>query len=122
MWNGRLETLARGLVNAAETACNAVLGQVRNEQAPKFELALACEKGGADDVAEYLYAVCAATDANYAAPAAFGLARTREKRGDITSSLAALDLVAPTSGAYVAARSRRAELLTGPGRGLADFA
>ena len=31
---------------------------------------------GADDVAEQLYAVCAATDANYVAPAAFGLART----------------------------------------------
>jgi serine/threonine-protein kinase PknG len=122
IWISGLAALARGLVDAAETAFNTVLGQVPGELAPKLALALACEKGGADDVAEYLYAVCAATDANYVAPAAFGLARTREKRGDITSSLAALDLVAPTSGAYVAARSRRAELLTGPGRGLADFA
>ena len=68
---------------AAETAFNTVLGQVPGELAPKLALALACEQGGADDVAEYLYAVCAATDANYVAPAAFGLARTRQKRGDI---------------------------------------
>ena len=47
------------------------------------------------DLAEQLYAVCAATDANYVAPAAFGLARTRERRGDVAGSLAALDLVAP---------------------------
>ena len=40
------------------------------------------------DLAEQLYAVCAATDANYVAPAAFGLARTREQRGDAAGSLA----------------------------------
>ena len=43
-------------------------------------------------------------------------------RGDTTSAIAALDLVAATSGAYVAARRRRAELLSAPGRGLADLA
>src|SRR5437762_509942 len=90
--------------------------------APPLALALACEHGGVPEVSEYLYAVCAATDANYVAPAAFGLARTRELRGDTTSAIAALDLVAATSGAYVAARRRRAELLSAPGRGLADLA
>ena len=35
--------------------------------------------------------------------------------GDVAGSLDALDLVAPTSGAYVAARRRRAELLTAAG-------
>ncbi|MDP9335735.1 MAG: serine/threonine-protein kinase PknG, partial [Actinomycetota bacterium] len=122
VWIAGLAALARVDFAAAQTAFNTVLGQVPGELAPKLALAIACEKGGADDVAEYLYAVCAATDANYVAPAAFGLARTREKRGDIAASLNALDLVAPTSGAYVAARRRRAELLTGPGHGLADFA
>jgi serine/threonine-protein kinase PknG len=122
VWIAGLAALARADFGAAQTAFNTVLGQVPGELAPKLALAIACEKGGADDVAEYLYAVCAATDANYVAPAAFGLARTREKRGDIAASLNALDLVAPTSGAYVAARRRRAELLTGPGHGLADFA
>jgi serine/threonine-protein kinase PknG len=85
-------------------------------------LALACEHAGVGDVAEYLYAVCAATDANYVAPAAFGLTRTRELRQDVTAAIAALDLVAPTSGAYISARRRRAELLTAPGRGLNDLA
>ncbi len=63
-----------------------------------------------------------ATDANYVAPAAFGLARTREQRGDATGSLQALDLVAPTSAAYVAARRRRADLLTSAAPGLDDLA
>ena len=62
--------------------------------------------------------MCAATDANYVAPAAFGLARTRAARGDLTASLEALDLVAPTSGAYIAARRRRADLLTASTPGL----
>ncbi len=35
------------------------------------------------DVAESLYVVCARTDANYIAPAAFGLARIRSGRGDV---------------------------------------
>jgi serine/threonine-protein kinase PknG len=56
------------------------------------------------------------------AAAAFGLARTREHRGDVAGALAALDLVAPTSSAYVAARRRRAELLTTGGPGLDELA
>jgi serine/threonine-protein kinase PknG len=121
VWNSGLAAFARGRGDVAITAFNTVLSQVPGELAPKLALALACEQGGADDVAEYLYAVCAATDANYVAPAAFGLARTRAKRGDIQGSLAALDLVAPTSGAFVAARRRRAQLLIQGGHGLADL-
>ena len=104
------------------TAFNTVLSQVPGELAPKLALALACEETGAEDLAEQLYAVCAATDANYVAPAAFGLARTRENRGDVAGSLEALDLVAPTSGAYVAARRRRADLLTESAPGLNELA
>ena len=122
VWLTGLAALAQGNADAAETSFNTVLGQVPGELAPKLALALACEHGGVPDVSEYLYAVCAASDANYVAPAAFGLARTREMRGDLQSAIAALDLVAPTSGAYIAARRRRAELLSAPGRGLADLA
>jgi serine/threonine-protein kinase PknG len=122
VWLTGLSALAQGNADAAQTSFNTVLGQVPGELAPKLALALACEHGGVPDVAEYLYAVCAAADANYVAPAAFGLARTREMRNDVSAAIAALDLVAPTSGAYVAARRRRAELLTAPGRGLGDLA
>src|SRR5207244_6665467 len=101
IWLSGLASLARSDFEAAATAFNTVLGQVPGELAPKLALALACEETSAEDLAEQLYAVCAATDANYVAPAAFGLARTREKRGDVAGSLEALDLVAPTSGAYV---------------------
>jgi serine/threonine-protein kinase PknG len=122
VWLSGLAALAQGQPEAAETSFNTVLGQVPGELGPKLALALACERSGVPDVAEYLYAVCAATDANYVAPAAFGLARTREIRDDTQSAIAALDLVAPTSGAYIEARRRRAELLSAPGRGLSDLA
>ena len=65
----------------AQSAFNAVYGQVPGELAPKLALAFACETGGDTDVAEELYVVCARTDANYIAPAAFGLARIRAGRG-----------------------------------------
>ena len=122
IWLSGLSALARSDSEAAATAFNTVLGQVPGELAPKLALALACEETGAEDLAEQLYGVCAAADANYVAPAAFGLARTREKRGDAAGSLRALDLVPPTSGAYVAARRRRADLLTTAAPGLADLA
>ena len=50
---------------------------------PSWHSAFACETGGDTDVAESLYVVCARTDANYIAPAAFGLARIRSGRGDV---------------------------------------
>ena len=122
VWLSGLAALARCDFEAAATAFNTVLGQVPGELAPKLALALACEETGADDLAEQLYAVCAATDANYVAPAAFGSRATRaQNRGDVAGSLDALDLVAPTSGAYVAARRRRADLLTEPAPGLDEL-
>ena len=121
VWLSGLAALARSDFESAATSFNTVLGQVPGELAPKLALALACEQTGASDLAEQLYAVCAATDANYVAPAAFGLARTREHRGDAAGSLQALDLVAPTSAAYVAARRRRADLLTSAAPGLDDL-
>jgi serine/threonine-protein kinase PknG len=95
---------------------------VPGELAPKLALALACETSGELDVAESLYATCARTDANYIAPAAFGLARIRGRRGDLDGVLAALDLVPPTSRAFTSARRQRARLLADSGRGLPALA
>ena len=83
VWMSGLVALARGRTAEAQSAFNAVYGQVPGELAPKLALAFACETGGEADVAESLYVVCARTDANYIAPAAFGLARIRSGRGDV---------------------------------------
>ena len=83
---------------AAQSAFNAVYGQVPGELAPKLALAVACEPGGEYDVAEGLYLTCARTDANYIAPAAFGLAAIRSDGATSTGAVPALDLVPPTSG------------------------
>jgi serine/threonine-protein kinase PknG len=122
VWMAGLVALAREDADAARSAFNAVYGQVPGELAPKLALALACELSGEHDVAEGLYVTCARTDANYLAPSAFGLATIRSQRGDLDGAVAALDLVPPTSGAYVRARRQRAGLLAGSGRGLTALA
>src|SRR3954451_11343843 len=122
VWMSGLVALARGDSAAAQSAFNAVYGQVPGELAPKLALAIACELSGEYDVAEGLYLTCARTDANYIAPSAFGLATIRTSRNDLDGALAALDLVPRTSGAYVRARRQRAGLLAGSGRGLPALA
>ena len=107
---------------AAQAAFNAVYGQVPGELAPKLALALACERGGEADVAESLYRTCAGTDANYVAPAAFGLARIRGARGDVAGAVAALDLVPSTSRGFTDARRLRASYLAEDGDGLPALA
>jgi serine/threonine-protein kinase PknG len=122
VWMAGLVALARGRTADAQGAFNAVYGQVPGELAPKLALAFACETGGEADVAEGLYVTCARTDANYIAPAAFGLARIRAARGDIDGAVRALDLVPATSRAFTQARRRRAALLAGSGAGLPSLA
>ena len=117
-----LSALASGDVRAARSSFNAVYGQIPGELAPKLALAMACENSGEPDVAESLYATCARTDANYTAPAAFGLARIRAGGGDLNGAIAALDFIPPTSRAFVPARQRRATLLAGAGLGLPSLA
>ena len=116
VWLSGLAALSTDDAAGAQAAFNAVYGQVPGELAPKLALALACETSGELDVAESLYATCARTDANYIAPAAFGLARIRGRRGDLDGVLAALDLVPPTSRAFTSARRQRAGLLAELGR------
>ena len=118
VWMSGLAALARGDVATAQSAFNAVYGQVPGELAPKLALALACERSNELDVAESLYTTCARTDANYIAPCAFGLARIRSGRADLDGAISALDLVPPTSRAYTEARRERAGQLAASGRGL----
>jgi serine/threonine-protein kinase PknG len=122
VWMSGLVALARDDAAAAQSAFNAVYGQVPGELAPKLALAVSCEISGEYDVAEGLYLTCARTDANYIAPSAFGLAAIRSTRGDLDGAVGALDLVPATSGSYVRARRLRAGLLAGSGRGLPALA
>lgn len=100
---------------------NTVYAQVPGELAPKFVLASACEYSDRPELAEELYALCAATDPNYLTPSAFALARIRRARGDEEGALAAYTLVPPTSRGYQDARAERAKLLMGRGTDLADL-
>ncbi|HWJ66675.1 MAG TPA: tetratricopeptide repeat protein, partial [Nocardioides sp.] len=99
----------------AKASFNAVYQQVPGELAPKLALAFACERGALPEVAEGLYQVCAATDAAYVPPAAFGMARVRAARGDTVGAVAALDLVPNTSRGYTESRQQRAEVLLSGG-------
>jgi len=118
VWMSGLAALARDDNSTAQSAFNAVYGQVPGELAPKLALALACEASNELDVAESLYTTCARTDNNYIAPSAFGLARIRSGRGDLDGAISALDLVPPTSRAFTQARRERAGQLAASGRGL----
>jgi len=112
VWLAGLGALAREDFPAAQTAFNAVYGQLPGELAPKLALAIACELGGELDLAEALYRTCVATDAAYVTPAAFGLARVRAARDDVSGSLAALALVPSTSRGYPESQRMRARQLT----------
>ena len=100
VWLAGLGALAAKDYRNAQSAFNAVYGQLPGELAPKLALALACELGGEFDLAESLYQTCAATDQAYLTPAAFGLSRLRSNRGDLAGSLQALSLVPSTSRGY----------------------
>lgn len=111
VWLAGLGALHAQNYPAAQSSFNAVYGQLPGELAPKLALALACELGSELDIAESLYRVCAATDAAYVTPAAFGLARVRTARGDLPGSLAALELVPSTSRGYPESQRLKAKHL-----------
>ncbi|MGB8386243.1 MAG: tetratricopeptide repeat protein, partial [Dermatophilaceae bacterium] len=122
VWLQGLLSLAQRDAAAAQSAFNAVYGQVPGELAPKFALAFSCEVSGESEIAEALYAACARTDANYTPAGAFGMTRIRQARGDVRGAVEALDLVATTSRAYALARQKRAHLLAASGEGLPTLA
>jgi serine/threonine-protein kinase PknG len=122
VWVSGLAALDSGDFAGAQSAFNAVYGQVPGELAPKLALALACERGGETEIAEELYRTCASTDANYVPASAFGMARIRAGRGDVPGAIAALDLVPSTSRHYTEARRKRAVHLYESGQGLPALA
>jgi serine/threonine-protein kinase PknG len=122
VWLSGLEALARHDPGGATEAFNTVLGQVPGELAPKLALALACEQSEQRAVARGLYRTCTVVDANYVAPAAFGLCRCALADQDVAAALSALDLIGPTSGSYVTARRTRAEILAASNLGLPALA
>jgi len=111
LWVSGLSALERDDFAGAQSAFNAVYGQVPGELAPKLALGLACERGGEGEIAQRLYRTCASTDANYLAPGAFGLARIRAEDGDVPGAVQALDMVPPTSRGYTESRRLRATQL-----------
>ncbi len=111
VWMSGLAAMQKRDFRGAQQAFNAVYGQVPGELAPKLALGLACELGGEPQLAERLYQTCASTDANYVAPAAFGMARVRAGRGDVHGAVQALDLVPTTSRAFTEARRLRSRHL-----------
>ncbi|HSU36018.1 MAG TPA: tetratricopeptide repeat protein, partial [Propionibacteriaceae bacterium] len=118
VWVSGLSALDSGDFAAAQSSFNAVYGQIPGELAVKLALALACERGGEGEIGEALYRTCASTDANYVAPAAFGMARIRTARRDISGAVQALDLVPSTSRSFTEARRLRALALLKSGQGL----
>lgn len=115
VWMAGLGALVSADFATAQASFNAVYGQAPGELAPKLALALSCEQGGQPAVAENLYLICAATDANYVTPAAFGLARIRLQRGSIDGVITALDLVPSTSGGYPEAQQLKVQYLIDQG-------
>ncbi len=111
LWMEGLASVQQEDWENAKASFNAAYQQVPGELAPKLALAFACEKGGQPEVAEGLYLTCAATDATYVAPSAFGMARVRADRKDTAGAVAALDLVPTTSRGYTESRQQRAEVL-----------
>ncbi|MFZ1374254.1 MAG: tetratricopeptide repeat protein, partial [Nostocoides sp.] len=121
VWMSGVGALARNDPATAQSAFNAVYGQVPGELAPKLALAIACELSRNEEIAERLYTICARTDAAYVPQAAFALARIRGARGDVDGVQAALALVPQNSSAYPLARQHWAEQLAGHPRSVSDL-
>ncbi len=122
VWMQGLGALEQQDAPAAQSAFNAVYGQVPGELAPKLALAYACELSGELDIAVNLYAICARTDSNYTPAASFGMARIRTARADVEGAVEALDLIPAMSRAFALARQAQAEILTSSGAGLPALA
>ena len=121
IWMQALAEVQAGHWANAVPAFNTVYAQVPGELAPKFALAVACERAGQPAAAEELFTVCVSADAGYVTPSAFGMARVRSARDDLKGALDALALVPPTSRGYGEARLRRARIGLERGQNLEDM-
>ncbi|MFC4078999.1 serine/threonine-protein kinase [Amycolatopsis samaneae] len=102
-WYQGVAALAAGDRPAADTAFDAVYGELPGELAPKLALAAAAEWGGDDERAGALYGRVWRTDTTYV-NAAFGLARVLRRRRRWPDAVAALDGVPDTSSQHLAAQ------------------
>ncbi|HAM45435.1 MAG TPA: serine/threonine protein kinase, partial [Propionibacteriaceae bacterium] len=116
LWLAGLGALAAKDYGKAQSAFNAVYGELPGELAPKLALATACELGGEYDLAEVLYRICASTDAAYVTPSAFGLSRIRRQRNDLAGAMRALEMVPTTSRGYPESQRLRATTVVAAAR------
>ncbi len=107
---------------AAQAAFNTVYSQLPGEVAPRFALAVTCERAAQLQVADAMYRSCLYTDASYVTSAAFGLARVRQLLGDLQGSLDALSLVPASSRGFSDARRSMASLVLAQDASLAGLA
>ena len=122
VWLQGVSDLALGNWQSAAANFNAVYSQVPGEVAPKYALAMVCERNSQIELAEHLYELCAQTDSAYVTGAAFGIARIREQRREISGALEALNLIPPTSSGYSEANRLRTSLLLGQATTLPQLA
>jgi serine/threonine-protein kinase PknG len=127
-WMAGLSALILTRWSDAQAYFNAVYSQVPGELAPQFALGVACEMDGRLDVAEDLYATCAATDTSYLTASSFGLSRIRAQRRTPTGAIANLDgilaalaMIPPTARGYLEAHRLAATYLVSHGQGVADL-
>lgn len=116
LWLSGLDALNSRSFEKAQSAFNAVYGQLPGELAPKLALAIACEFGGEADIAEELYQVCARTDSAYVPAAGFGLARLYSARKELPKAVAALAMVPSTSRGFSEAQRLTADHLLAFGK------
>lgn len=121
LWLAGQGALAVQDYGKAQSAFNAVYGELPGELAPKLALATACELGTEYDLAEVLYRICASTDAAYVTPAAFGLSRIRRHRDDLAGALQALAMVPTTSRGYPESQRLRASTLVATARSVTEL-
>ena len=97
VWVSGLAALSKSDFRGAQSAFNAVYGQVPGELAPKLALALACEQGGEGDIAERLYRpVRAPTPTTWRRPPS-AWPGSGPAAGTCRRAVQALDLVPTTS-------------------------
>ena len=121
LWLAGLGALAVEDYAKAQSAFNAVYGELPGELAPKLALATACELGEEYDLAEVLYRICASTDAAYVTSSAFGLSRIRRRRNDLAGALQALAMVPTTSRGFPESQRLRAATLVAIARTAAEM-
>ena len=112
VWLHALDATDRNDLDTAAGSFAGVYGQVPGEMAPRLGLGLVRELQAQLEAAEAEYLTCLRCDAGYATAAAFGVARVRAKRGEVTGAISALDLVPRSSAAHNRALWLTAQLTT----------